>query len=129
MADKLPRLQASKVAHVRDKIESGQELSPQETALVGFALTDYLHDRESANAILEFHKWIKRGDKILTDMLSELDQLRTVTDPEGDNISKSALFDLLDKYYNARPKNEVDTSVNWLIDTIKKQVDTHLIKS
>ena len=120
--DKGVRLQPSKVKYVKDKFCAGEELTEGEREVLNAIAADYLKSRDPKNAIYDFYKWIVRGESILGPLIKELESLRELTSADGDRVSCSALFDLFDKYYNRRPKNEVDIGVNWVIDKFREEL-------
>ena len=108
--------------YVKDKFCAGEELTEGERDVLNAIVADYLRSRDPKNAVYDFYKWIVRGESILGPLIKELESLRELTSADGDKISCAALLDLFDKYYNRRPKNEVDIGVNWVIDKFREEL-------
>ena len=115
--------QPSHLRYVRELLENGEELGHKQRTLLLKLVDEAMEERKSDRSLAEFHKWIRLGEPILTAVEQELSELRALTSENGDTISKSALFAVLDKYRNHKPKNEVDNGVNWVLDKVAMEVE------
>lgn len=120
---KAQRMQPSRLRHARDMLIAGEPLSDNQRNMMVQLLNESLEDRQLDNSLSEFHKWIRLGDAILSAAEKELEQLRSLTSGDGETISKAALFEILDKYRNHKPKNDVDAGVNWVLDKVAEEVE------
>jgi len=116
-------LQPSHLRHVRELLESGEELGHKQRTLLLRLVVEAIDARKLDNSLAEFHKWIRLGEPILTAVEKELAELRALTAEGGETISKIALLNILDKYRNHKPKNEVDNGVNWVLDKIALEAE------
>lgn len=121
--DRPTRMQPAKVKFVQNKLVQGGELTDGEKQVLIGLTSEYLTAREPENAVREFYRWIQRGDSILGPILAELDELRTLTSKDGDTISRKAVLELFAKFYNNKPKNDVDVGVNWVIDKFRSELE------
>ena len=124
MADKKAKtnLSPSRLKHMRMLIESNTELSDRQKEyfinLIDKQMPDNLSD------FAEFHTWIKKGDMLLTSMLQEMTALRQVTSEDADLISRKAVLQILDSYRVPNAANDVDESINWVLDKIQQKIAT-----
>ena len=122
MATKVDRMQPNRLRHLKRTIEEGTPLSEGETRTLIALLDQKLEERSPDNMLAEFHKWIRQGDTVLSNLEQELTQLRELTAGGGDTISKSAMLAILNKYYQHNPQNAGDEGVNWVIEKISQEI-------
>lgn len=114
-------LSPSKLKHMRMLIESNGELTDGQKEMFLCLIDKQMPDNLSDFA--EFHKWIKKGDMLLASMLQEMTALRQVTSEDADLISRDAVLQILDGYRVPNAANDVDESINWVLDKIQQKVD------
>ena len=113
----------SHLRYVRELLESGSELGYKQRALLMQLVDEAMETQKLDVSLAEFHRWIRLGDSILTAAEKELSELRGLTVDGGERISRPAVLDILDKYRNHKPKNEVDNGVNWVLDKVSREVE------
>lgn len=113
-------LSPSRLNHLRSLVESSTELSAGQKDLFFKLIED--HTPNPTSDFAEFHRWIKKGDALLTSMLGEMDALRQVTSADADLISRAAVLQILDKYRVKSADNDMDEGINWVLDKIQEGV-------
>lgn len=114
-------LSPSRLQHMRMLIESNSELSDGQKNYFYQLIDKQMPDPQSDFS--EFHTWIKKGDALLSSMLSEMESLREVTAPDADLISREAVQEILDQYRIDNPGNDEDRYVNWVLEAIQRKID------
>ena len=117
------KMPVNKLRHVRGLLESDGKLSDGEKAMLISLIDNKIEDKKLDNSLAEFHHWIRMGEPILTAVERELEQLRSLTKEGGDTISKAAILEILEKYRNHKPKNEVDEGVNWVLGKVAEEIE------
>lgn len=120
----MSRMQPSSLRRLRQVVTDNGELSANQRQLVVRLVDDRLESRDPASQLTEFIRNLQLSIPMLESAQQELVMLRELSSGSPqDVVSKSALMSILHKYYNRIPKNEVDTGVNWIIDTVIKELD------
>lgn len=121
----LAKMKESNLRHLRDVVARRDELTENQRRMIITLVDDRLESRDPVARLPEFIRQLQLGIPMLEAAQRELSELRELSSgSDADTVSKSALMFILNKYYNRIPKNEVDTGVNWIIDTIIKELDT-----
>ena len=103
----------SRLQHLKKLLNEGAELTPGQRRDLVCLIDKETDNRQLDNSLSEFHKWISRGDMLLTEVEKELTELRALTREDGDAISKAAVLEILAKLYIKTPKSEQNIGVNW----------------
>lgn len=120
------KTQPSLLRHIRETLETGEELTGRQRDALLFLVDNTLEKRKATESLQEFHRWIRLGEPILTDVEKELNDLRALVAGGENVISVPALYDMLEKYRNYKPKNDVDIAVNWILDKITEEIEKHI---
>ena len=120
----MAKMKESNLRHLRDVVARRDELTENQRQMIITLVDDRLDSRDPIAQLPEFIRQLQLGIPVLEAAQRELSELRELSlGCDGDTVSKSALICMLHKYYNRVPKNEVDTGVNWIIDTVIKELD------
>lgn len=82
-----------------------------------------LERRDGENLFREFHNWIRRGDQILSEVSSELAQLRTLSSPAGEYISKDAALEVLKGLFSNDESDRYEKGQNWVLRQAIKGIE------
>lgn len=99
------------------------EMSNTKKECVRELITAELARREGTDRFQEFHKWIKQGDTILTQMLEEMQRLREATASDGELVSKASVMEIIDSLIIAEPANDHEKGASWCAERIRSSVD------
>ena len=87
-------------------------------------VTAELARRDGVDRFQEFHKWIKQGDIILTQMLEENRLLKETTAPDAELVSKLEVLRFIEALATDEPQNDHEKGANWCAGKIKKAVES-----
>ena len=99
------------------------ELSRTKKECIRELVTAELTRREGTDRFQEFHKWIKQGDNILTQVQEEIRLLKESTAPDADLVSKTEVMRIIESLMTATPQKDHEQGANWCAEKIKKAVD------
>ena len=117
------KLSPSRLQHIKNLLNEGAELSDGQRSDLIRLIDEKAEARQLDNSLSEFHKWISRGDMILTEVEKELTELRALTREDGDTISKASVLDILAKLYIKTPKDERNLGANWALDKVAEAIE------
>ena len=112
----------SRLQHIKNLLAEGAELTDGQRRLLISLIDKEAEVRQLDNSLSEFHKWISRGDMILTEVEKELAELRALTVADGDTISKAAVLDILAGLYTKSPTGEQNVGANWALDKVAEAI-------
>ncbi len=118
----------SRMRHIREILETGETLTDKQRDTLLELVDKEIESKGLDVSLAEFHRWIRLGELVLTNVEKELADLRALAVRDGETISRPVLYDILCKYQNYKPKNEVDEGVNWVLGKVKEEVDRVLTK-
>ena len=117
------KLSPSRLQHIKNLLNEGAELTPGQRGDLICLIDKEAEAKQLDNSLSEFHKWISRGDMLLTEVEKELTELRALTREDGDTISKAAVLDILAKLYMKTPKSEQNEGANWALDKVAEEIE------
>lgn len=82
-----------------------------------------LERRDGENMFREFRNWIRKGDQILSEVESELAQLRSLSSPAGEYISRDAALEVLKVLFSDDESDRYDKGRNWVLRQAIKGIE------
>lgn len=117
------KLSPSRLEHLKNLLNEGADLTQGQRENLVRLIDEATETRQLDNSLSEFHKWISRGDTLLTEVEKELTELRALTREDGDTISKAAVLDIMAKLYTKSPKAERNIGANWALDKVAEEIE------
>lgn len=119
----MAKLSVSSLKRLIGEVDS-YGLSRTKTESIRMLAAAELARREGTDQVSEFHYWIRKGDQILTELLSEMRLLRAATADTADMISRESVMDILSAMRIDSPGNDHEKGQNWCADSVMKQIAT-----
>lgn len=119
----MAKLSPSTLNRILEELDT-YELGNTKKACIRELVTAELARKDGADRFQEFHKWIKQGDTILTQMLEENRLLKEMTAPDAELVSKAEVLHIIEAFATGEPQNDHEKGANWCAGKIKKAVES-----
>jgi len=119
----MAKLSPSTLNRILEELDT-YELSITKKDCIRELVTAELARREGADRFQEFHKWIKQGDTILSQVQEEIRLLKETTAPDAELVSKVEVMRIVEAFMTAEPLNDHEKGANWCAGKIKAAVDS-----
>lgn len=101
----------------------GMDLSQAKKDTIRALAQAELDRRNSEDMFREFRNWIRKGDQILSEVESELTQLRALSSPAGEFISKDAALEVLKGLFCDDESDRYEKGQNWVLRQAIKGIE------
>lgn len=118
----MAKLSPSTLNRILEELDT-YELGNTKKECIRELVTAELTRRDGADRFQEFHKWIKQGDAILTQVQEEIRLLKETTAPDAELVSKAEVLRIIEGLVNESPQNDHEQGANWCAGKIKKAVE------
>lgn len=101
----------------------GMDLSQAKKDTIRALAQAELDRRNCEDMFREFRNWIRKGDQILSEVESELTQLRALSSPTGEFISKDAVLEVLNGLFCDDESDRYEKGQNWALRQAIKGIE------
>jgi len=118
----MAKLSPSSLNRILEELDT-YELSSTKKDCIRELVTAELARREGADRLQEFHRWIKQGDTILTQVQEEIRLLKETTAPDAELVSKAEVMRIVEAFMTAAPHSDHEKGASWCAGKIKAAVN------
>ncbi len=98
-------------------------LSKSKKACIRALAEAELYRKTEENSFKEFHHWLRRGDQILTDLESQIFQIKNLSSKTGCLVDKHAVTNLLATFDFREPSNDSEKTIHWIIGCVRREIE------